>query len=209
MVATLKAEARDGLTKSEVKKLRSGGKVPAVVYGKKVGARSIFVDAKELLALLRQNQHAVMELDIPDSGKHPVMVHDVQRDKVYRNLLHVDFHQINLDEPVRTSVPLEFDGEPKGAQEGGMFQVQMHEIEIRCLPHLIPGAVHVNVAGMELGDMILVKDITLPEGIEMKSDPDDVVATLLALQKGTDEPEAEAGDGNKAKNVKEAAEPVS
>lgn len=191
MVATLKAESRDGMTKSEVKKLRAEGKVPAVVYGKKVGARSIFVDAKELLALLKANPNAVMEMDIPGTGKHPVMIHGIQRDKVSRDWLHVDFRQVNMDEPVCTSVPLEFVGEPTGVKEGGMMQVQLHELEIRCLPHLIPSAVHVDVSGLELGDTLLVQDIALPDGIEMKSDPEAVVVTLLAPQKGADESAAE------------------
>lgn len=209
MVATLKAEARDGLTKSEVKKLRSGGKVPAVVYGKKIGSRSIFVDAKELLALLKHNSNSVLELDISNTGKYPVLLNGIQRDKVHRTWLHLDFHQINMDEPVRTTVPIELDGEAQGMKEGGMLQVQMHELEIKCLPHLIPSAVHVDVTALALGDVLLVKDIVLSEGIELKSDPDDVVVTLLAPQKAAEEPAAEASPETNKNEKKEAAETVS
>lgn len=194
MATSLKAEARDGHTKSEVKQLRSKGKVPGVVYGKKIGARTVAVEAKELLALLRSNPHAVVELEVPEAGKFPVMVQQVQRDHMSHNLLHIDFHQINLDEPVHTSVALDFEGEAKGAKEGGLLQVQMHEVEIRCLPNLIPGALAVDVSGLELGDVLLAKDLKLPKGIELKSDPDDVVATLLAPQSGAEEPEAEAAE---------------
>jgi large subunit ribosomal protein L25 len=196
MVPSLKAENRNGLTKSEVKNLRSSGKVPAVVYGKKVGAMTVAVDAKELLALLRSNPHAILEMDIPQSGKQPVMIHEVQRDHITRNLLHIDFHQINMDEPVKTSVTLEFVGEAKGAEEGGMLQIQMHELEIRCLPTHIPGSVAVDVSGMELGDTLVVRDLVLPEGVELKSHPDDVLVTLLAPQKEVAEPEAEAAQAH-------------
>lgn len=203
MVMSLKAESRDGTTKSAVKQLRSTGKVPGVVYGKKVGSRAIAVEAKELLQLLRSNPHAIVEMDLPEAGKQPVMIHEVQRDKISRHLLHIDFHQINMDEPVRTSVTLELVGEPKGADEGGMLQVQMHEIEIRCLPASIPGAIRYDVSAMELGDTVLVRDLVMPEGIELKSNPDDVVATLLAPQKEAEEP-AEAAAQAEAKGVPQA-----
>lgn len=215
MAMSLKAENRDGQTKSAVKQLRSSGKVPGVVYGKKVGAVNVAVEAKELLALLRSNPHAILEMELPGNGKQPVMIHDVQRDKISRSLLHIDFHQINMDEPVRTSVALELEGEPKGAEEGGMLQIQMHEVEIRCLPTLIPGAIRFNVSNMELGDIVLVSDLIMPEGIELKSNPDDVVATLLAPQKEVAEPEAEAvqaeakGKAAPAETAEKEAETVS
>lgn len=206
MVPSLKAEARNGLTKSSIKQLRSSGKIPAVVYGKKVGALNVAVEAKELLMLLRSNPHAIVEMEIPNNGKQPVMIHEVQRDKINRDLLHIDFHQINMDEPVRTSVTLEFTGEPKGADEGGMLQIQMHEVEIRCLPTIIPGTITVDVTALELGDTILAKDIVLPAGIELKSHSDDVVVTLLAPQKEVEEPEAEAVQADVTGKMAEAKE---
>ncbi|WP_438448952.1 50S ribosomal protein L25 [Gorillibacterium sp. sgz5001074] len=214
MVLSLKAEVRDGSTKHAVKQLRSSGKVPGVVYGKKVGSTTIAVEAKELLMLLRSNPHAIVEMDLPQGGKQPVMIHEVQRDKITRNLLHIDFHQINMDEPVRTSVTLELVGEPKGEQEGGMLQVQMHEVEIRCLPALIPGAIRYDISAMELGDTVLVRDLVMPEGIELKSHAEDVVATLLAPQKEAEEPDeaaaqAEAKGKPAAEAVQQTAETVS
>jgi len=208
MAATsLKVEARDEkLTKSEVKKLRSEGKVPGVVYGKKVGALTIAVDTKELLSLLRSNPKAIVEMDLPQNGKQPVMIHEIQRDKVNRSLLHIDFHQINMDEPVRTSVPLDFVGDSTGVREGGMLQIQMHELEIRCLPHLIPSSIAVDVTALDLGGTVLVGDITVPAGIEIKADPGDVVVTVLAPQKEVvEEVEAVEVEEPKAEKTAEAA----
>lgn len=194
MDVTLKAESRNGLTKSGVKQLRSSGKVPGVVYGKKVGAVQIAVEAKELLMLLRNSPHAIVEMELPGSGKQPVMVHDIQRDQISRNLLHIDFHQINMDEPVRTSIPLDFLGESKGEEEGGMLQIQLHEIEIRCLPAQLPANIAVDISALELGDSLLVSDLTAPSGVEIKSHPKDVVVTILAPQKDLPVTEpAEAG----------------
>ncbi|MFC0216128.1 50S ribosomal protein L25 [Paenibacillus chartarius] len=188
MTISLKAEARDGLTKAEVKFLRREGKIPAVVYGKKVGSTSLLIDQKDLNQLLRSNRHAIVELDVPGSGTQPVMLSDVQRDKVTRELLHVDFHQINMDEPVRATVPLEFVGEAAGVKEGGMLQTILHELEVRCLPRDLPATLQIDVSELQLGESFLVSSIQLPAGLELKAEPDQPVVTVLAPQKaGTDE----------------------
>lgn len=187
MALTLKADERQGTTKSEIKQLRAKGKIPGVVYGKKTGNLVIAIDQKELLALLRKNPHAIIEMELPNGGgKQPVMMNELQRDKVNRELLHVDFHQISMDEPVKTVVALDFVGEAEGAKEGGIVQVQLHELEIRCLPQHIPDTIPVDISGLGLGDNLLVNQIAVPEEIEVKSDPNELIVTVLAPQKETE-----------------------
>lgn len=195
MVMTLKVEARPEQTRSEIKQLRGQGKIPGVVYGNKVGNAVISVDEKELLALLRKNPHAVIELELPEGGKQPVMMNEIQRGKLNRELLHVDFHQINMDQPVKTVVGMEFTGEAIGAREGGIVQIQMHELEIRCLPQHIPTSIPVDISGLSLGDNLLVKDLTIPADIEVKSEPHDLIVTVLAPQKEVEEQPTAAADG--------------
>lgn len=192
MVLTLKAEVRKDMTKSDIKQLRSKGKVPAVVYGKKIQTTIITIEQKELMALLRTNPHAVIEMDLPGNGKQPVMISELQRDKINRELLHVDFHQINMDEPVKTVVSLEFIGEAEGAKEGGIVQIQLHELEIRCLPNQIPGSIHVDISKLGLGENLHVSHLTVPAGIEVKSDPNELVVTVLTPQKEAPEVEPAA-----------------
>jgi large subunit ribosomal protein L25 len=187
MAITLKAEFRENLTKSEIKTKRREGKVPAIMYGKKVAAKPLLIDRKELMELLRSNRHAVVNLELAGSGTQPVMVSDVQYDKVTRELLHVDFHQIDMDEPVRTTVALEFVGEPVGVKEGGMLQAILHEIDIRGLPQHIPAALQIDVSGLKLGETFVVGSIQAPAGIEIKTDPEQPVVTVLAPQKAADE----------------------
>ncbi|SCW72260.1 large subunit ribosomal protein L25 [Paenibacillus tianmuensis] len=200
MATSLKAEARTGRTKGDRNRLRAEGKVPGVVYGKKVTQTPIAIDQKELLALLKTNPHAVIDMDIPQFGKQPVMINEVQRDALSRQLLHVDFHQINMDEPVQTTVRLEYIGDPEGVKVGGILQVQHHEIEIRCLPQHIPASIEVDVSGLEIGQSMLVSELKLPEGVEVKTDVHDVLATILTPQKEA-EPEAEAPAGNAAETA--------
>lgn len=207
MTGSIKAEARTGTTKSALKELRAQGKIPGVVYGKKLNpGASISIDAKELIALLRGNPHAVIEMDVPQSGKLPVMVTDVQRDKINRNLLHIDFHQINMDEKVKTLVRLEPEGDSIGEREGGMLQVQLHELEIRCLPNEIPAAIPFDVTSLTFGDSIFVKDLQIPPGIEVKSDPNEMVATVLAPQKEISAEEKEDAEVEEAEEKNRAKE---
>jgi len=183
MEAALKAEARTAKTKSERKGLRAKGKIPAVVYGTKVNNMPIVIDEKELSALLRTNPHAIIQLDVPGAGMQPVMINEVQRDPILRDLIHVDFHQINMDEPVTTTVRLDFVGDAVGVRMGGILQIQHHEIEIRCLPKQIPASIEVDVSGLEIGSSLLISDLKTDSSIEIKSMANDVLVTILAPQK--------------------------
>ncbi|MFD0698905.1 50S ribosomal protein L25 [Paenibacillus sp. GCM10027628] len=207
MALTLKAEARKETTKSDIKQLRSQGKIPGVVYGKKIQSTVISIDQKELMALLRSNPHAIIEMDMPEGGgKQPVMINELQRGKVHRELLHVDFHQINMDEPVKTVVTLEFTGEAEGVKEGGILQIQLHELEIRCLPNQIPGSIRVDISHLGLGENMLVHQISVPAGIEVKSDMNDLILTILAPQKEVQEEEpAQEEKAGQAEAANEAA----
>ncbi|CAG7652067.1 General stress protein CTC [Paenibacillus solanacearum] len=204
MSTVMKAEVRTSSTKGERKQLRAQGKVPGVVYGKKVPQTAISIDQKELLAVLKSNPHAIIDMDVPQAGKQPVMISEVQRDPLSRQLLHVDFHQINMDEPVNTTVRLEFTGDPVGVQTGGILQIQRHEVDIRCLPNQIPSVIQVDVSKLEIGENLLVSELALAGNIELKSDPHDVLATILLPQK---EAEPEAADEEPAAKA-EAAEAV-
>lgn len=187
MATTLKAEARTGRTKGDRNRMREQGKVPGIVYGKKVTQTPIAIDQKELFTLLKTNPNGIIEMDVPGFGKQPVMINEVQRDVFTRQPLHVDFHQINMDEPVTTTVRLEFIGDPAGVKAGGILQIQHHEIEIRCLPQHIPSEVQVDVANLEIGQNILAAQLKLPADIEVKTDENDVLATILLPQKETEE----------------------
>jgi large subunit ribosomal protein L25 len=183
MVLALKAEERKDGTKSERKGLRLNGKIPGVVYGSKISSKAITIDERELLALLRSNPNAILEMDVPQLGKLPVMINEVQRDTISRHVIHVDFHQINMNEPITATVRLDFHGEPTGVKEGGILQIQHHEIAVRCLPEHLPSSIEVDISGLEVGGNMLVSELKLSSAVEIKSDENDVLVTILAPQK--------------------------
>jgi large subunit ribosomal protein L25 len=133
----------------------------------------------------------VLELSLPAGGKQNVMIADVHRDEISRQVLHVDLLKVNMNEEIRTHVRLEFAGDSAGVREGGIMQVVVHEVEAECLPANIPESIEVDITTLGVGENLLVRDIPAPPGVKIKSDPDLVVVTILAPQKELTEEEAE------------------
>lgn len=210
MDAKLNAEIRSkDATKSELKGMRSSGRIPAVVYGKTIGSIPITVEEKQLTGLLRSHHNAVITMEVPGQGDYPVMVGGLDRDKLSRNVLHIDFHQINMNEPVHAKVAVEFQGDSPGVREGGVLTALLHEVEIRCLPDRLPSELKVDISGLGTGESILAGDLTLPSEVELKTDPHAVVVTILIPQKSGDERADEDADGSEGRaeaGLPEAAE---
>lgn len=195
MAIAMRAEQRSLTTKGDLRSLRLSGQVPGVVYGKQLQSTAqVSVCEKELSALLRSHPNAVLELEVPAVGVHSVMVADVQRDSLNQKLLHVDFHQINMNEEVRANVRIDAIGDSTGVRDGGILSLILHELEVQCLPGDIPEVIAVDVSDLGIGESFVVTDLKLPPGVEAKSDPELVVVTVLAPQKELSEAEKEAQD---------------
>lgn len=183
---TLEAKRRDGLGQGPVRKLRRTGQIPGIVYGRGIDPTPIIVDARALRGALhtQAGMNVLIDLAIGDgaSAGRTVMVKDVQRD-IFRKetILHVDFHTIDLTETVEAHVPLVLKGTPKGVvDEGGILEVQLREVLVECLPTQIPQHIDVDVSGLGIGDSLHVSDLSLPAEITMVSEPEQVIATVVA-----------------------------
>jgi large subunit ribosomal protein L25 len=191
MAIAMNADQRTGTTKGELRQLRLQGKIPGVIYGKQLdNAAQVTVDGKELQALLRSHPNAVLEINIPSHGKTSVMISEIQRDSLNRQVLHVDFHQINMNENVRANVRIQAEGDAQGVREGGILQVILHELEVQCLPGNIPDSISIDISSLAIGESMLVSDLKLPKGVELIAEPEQVVVTILAPQKELTEEEA-------------------
>ncbi|HXF81348.1 MAG TPA: 50S ribosomal protein L25 [bacterium] len=183
---TLEAKRREGLGSGQVRKLRQRGLVPGIVYGRGVDPTPVAVDARALRGVLRTHagMNVLIDLAIGDgtAAGRTVMVKDVQRD-IFRKdtILHVDFHTIDLTEKVEAHVPLVLKGTPRGvADEGGILEVQLREVLVECLPTQIPEHIEVDVTALGVGDSLHVRDIALPAGVTMISEPEQAVVTVVA-----------------------------
>ncbi|WP_238392716.1 50S ribosomal protein L25 [Paenibacillus antri] len=196
--------SRSGETKSDRRTNRESGKIPGVVYGKKVASQPIYIEEKALHQLMRSGAGAggILRLTLPTHGEQPVMIGEIQRDKVLGRILHVDFHQIDMSEPVKATVRVELTGEAQGVSEGGILQVMNPTVEVRCIASAIPAAIEADVSRLAVGEHLYVRDLAVPAGVEIRSDENDIIATILAPQKEL----PEATDEIRDQDVAEATE---
>jgi ribosomal protein L25, Ctc-form len=188
--ATLQVERREVGSRYQLNQIRKSGKVPGVIYGKGLSApMPIALDGKELLALIRSHPHAVIEVDVPGAGKHPIMMAEVQRDPMTQLVKHIDFRRVDMNAKISTSARLEVTGSSVGEREGGMLQLVLHEVDIECYPKDIPDVITADVSQLGLGEHLTIADLQIPAGVVVTQDPETVVVAILAPQKERSEEE--------------------
>lgn len=194
----LAVEKRDKVGSSFVKKLRRKNKIPAIVYGAGKGTMPITVELRALERALSESS-TLIDLNIGDDTK-TVLVRDVQYDPVKGNILHVDFHEVALDQKIETVVPIRIINEDQRPSDGGVVGTLLWEVTVSCLPTDIPEAIEVDVKDLELGATLLVQDLTLPEGVEVVTDPEEAVVKVDVPTAAPADEDAEA-DGEAAEEA--------
>jgi large subunit ribosomal protein L25 len=174
---------RTGSTKSNLRQMRASGNIPAVVYGQEIGSIQVTVNEKDINAAMKRNSHAILEAVLPSAKQHHVLIHEFQRDSLSGKLLHIDFHQINMNESIETLVTIQFKGDPVGVKEGGILQIETHAVQVRCMPNKLPETIEVDIHELGIGDHILVSDLKVADGIEILTEPTTMLITILAVQK--------------------------
>ncbi len=179
---SLQVEAREGRGKGVARKLRAAGRIPGVVYGRGKSSHSVACDPKALEKLLHASGSGMNTLfDISVDGQtRTVLVKHLQRDPLRGRYLHADFYEVDLTKAIQVAVPLHFVGKARGLELGGILDHPLRELEVSCLPTAIPDAVEVDVTALEIGDSLHVRDLTLPQGVEVLSDADLPVASMVA-----------------------------
>lgn len=173
----LEASVRKNMTKSYRKRLYGKGMVPAILYGKKVGNLPLEVSEKELRHALHTGRNTIINLEVADNGgPYKVMVRDLQYDPLKKEIIHADFQHISMCDRIHTSVPVVIRGEV----DRGMARPVLRRLEISCLPADIPDQIAVDISGMKPGDSLSVIDLDIPEGINILSDEDATVVTVLS-----------------------------
>ncbi len=154
-------------------------------YGRSVPHRTIWIDEKQLKEQIRQNgAHALFQVSIGGGEPQMVIAKEIQRNPLkHDEILHVDLYHVVADQPVETILPLEFTGEPKGVRQGGVLQLQLRELEVRALPRDLPQALEISIEQVDIGENIYVRDLPVPERIEVLNDPDELVLTVLEVRK--------------------------
>ena len=179
----LTIKRRDATGKQVAKRLRREGGVPAVLYG---GARpeSITVDPKAVLRIIHGHEGSTQLLSLTfegDAGARMAIIRALQFDPVSERLLHVDLQEVTADRAITVRVAVHPVGEAAGVREQkGILNVVLHELDISCLPTMIPERIDADVSALMIGDVFTVGDLRAPEGVRIINDPGQAVVTVAA-----------------------------
>jgi large subunit ribosomal protein L25 len=199
LVASVRQESGKGVAR----KLRADGRVPAVLYGQGADPIAMSVDARELSHLLHAGGANVLVDLVVDGREHLAMPREIQRDHIKGRYWHVDFLAVSRTEKITVDVPIRINGEAAGVKLGGVLEHHLWEVSVECFPTDVPEAIDIDVSPLDIGDSIKVGDLTVPDGGEITSNPEDSVVAVQQPQARVELDEAEAAE---AADGAEAAE---
>ena len=198
----------DQLGSRRVRRLRKEGLIPGVLYGKG-HARAFVVGERELRAALTGSSglHAILDVVIEgQKTPHHAVLKEYQQHPIRGTLTHVDFHEVRLDQPIQATVNIQLVGESPGAKQGGVVQQVTREIRVEALPTAIPEHIEVDMAPLEVGEILRVVDLPAIEGVTYLDDPETVLANCSMPRGIAELEEAEAAEGEEGEEGGEAAE---
>jgi large subunit ribosomal protein L25 len=174
----LAARLREGRGTKDAKALRLAGDVPGVIYSATSETESIIVSVRDLRhALSEAGVHSVFDVSIDGKTDRPVLIKEFQLDPVRDRVIHVDLHEIRLDQKINTSIPVHIEGHAEGVNMGGALSQPTHEVHVEALPADLVEAITVDVSELEIGQSIRLSDVTPPNGVTFT---DDLEGTILA-----------------------------
>ncbi len=199
-----------------VKKLRTAGRIPAVIYGGKNKSQNVEVNTEEMENLMHHSasENLLVDLTVKDDTrpKRLVLVQEVQHHPLNQNVLHVDFHEVSENEKVTIMVPVETSGEAAGVKTGGgVLEHVLFKLKVRALPKDLPEQIIIDVTALELGRAIHIGEVKAPAGVEIlgnKNIPVVAVAVPRTEEEttATETAAAAAGDVEMIKEKKEDGE---
>ena len=220
---TLKTEIRSKTDKLD--QLRKAGKVPAVFYGKKEASTPISIPKIDFLKVWKEaGESSVVTLETPDGIKES-LIQDVDLDPITSVPRHADFYVFEKGHKVEVELPLEFIGVAPAIKDlGGVLVKVLHKLKVEAMPKDLPHNIEVDTSTLaNFGDQVLAKDIKVPSGVELKENPEEVVAlisapreekeeevapidlsTIEVEKKGKEETEEEANEAKPSEAKKEA-----
>ena len=216
-VFVLEVEDRTKSGTNAAKQLRKKGLVPAVMYGHGEATAVLSVPGEALYKAIR---HGVRIFDVKHKGAvQKTLLRDVQWDPLGYDILHADFYRVRADEKITLDVKVELKGTAPGVTGGGVLVQQIHSLSVECVIVNIPESIRVNIGELQIDQAIHVREITLPEGVKVKNDPEaivvqiskkieEVVAPVTAATPGAEAAEPEVIGRVKTEEEEEGEEPA-
>jgi large subunit ribosomal protein L25 len=206
----LKVTVRKTTGNSPARELRRGGQIPAVLYGPQTEPVLLSVNIKELEQIIKKGNigSIIFNLVIQNGEKitKPAMIKEFQDHPVSGNYLHVDFYEIDMQRKINVMIPVVTQGISKGVEAGGLLQIVRREIEVLCMPGDIPEAIKIDISDLDVGDSVHIDEIPLGDNIEVASDVNFTVVTILSPKVEEVEEEEEGLEGEEAEEEGAAGE---
>src|SRR5262252_6537836 len=194
----LNAFPRTLARRAGAKKLRSSGRIPAVIYGRQAPSQKLEVNAKEMEDLIHHSvsENLLVDLAVKDDPrpKRLALVQEVQHHPLSGKVLHVDFHEVAENEKVTVMIPVETEGEAVGVKTGGgTLEHVLFKIRVRGLPKDLPELITVDVSHLNIGQAIHLGEIKAPEKVEIIGDKQ-IPVIAVAAPRTEEEEAAEAAE---------------
>lgn len=168
------------------RKMLARGGIPGVIYGKRLEARSIEFERRELEKFLSAARRGtvVVRLSIRDgeeSREAYSVLKEVQTDPVTDRVIHVDFYEVALGQKFRVEIPLRLRGKAAGIEQGGILEQVVRTLEVECVPSKVPEFLELDVTPLGIGHALHLSDIAFPEGVHpVEKDPTLTVVSVHA-----------------------------
>jgi len=194
----LQVQSRESRGSGEARRLRARGFIPGVLYGNGGKAHSFCIEERELRRALTGDHglHAILDVVLEGQQKaHHAVVKDYQLDPIRARLLHIDLHEVRLDQAIQSNVVVELTGEAAGQKEGGVLSQINREVRVEALPMEVPDHLELDISAMMIGDSLRISDLRVPEGVKLLDDPETVLATVSPPTKEPEPEEVELEEG--------------
>jgi large subunit ribosomal protein L25 len=187
------AKSRNESGKGNSRRLRAEGLVPAVVYGLKKDAKPLSLDPVQIQTLLKSawGRNCLGELTVDSGEQESVLVKDVLRHPVSRDILHVDLIRVDPKAASRVEVPLRLTGRANGVVMGGTQRQTFRTVPVRCIPADVPVEIVFDMTKVKLNEIVHASSLPLPEGVEICLRPEQTVAAVIDERRGPKEGEGE------------------
>jgi large subunit ribosomal protein L25 len=169
------AEPRTEFGKGGARRTRRAGKIPAVLYGHGQPPRHVSLPAREFTNAIKHGANTLLTIEI-DGGKELALAKALQRDPIKQTIDHVDLILVRSGEKVTIELPIVLTGQ---AQSGGLINQEMVSLSVEADATKIPDGVEVPIDGLEIGQHITAKDVALPDGVTLITDPDAMIVAII------------------------------
>jgi len=197
---------------SQVKQLRKTQKIPAVLYGRGFENKNLTIDKKIFEKIFKEAGSSTI-VNLKVSGEdYNILIHEPQRNPVTDEIIHADLYKVDMKQELQTEIPLEFTGVAPAVEElEGNLITNKDALEVKCLPDKLVSQIEVDISSLKtFEDTIKVSDVSVPEGIEVLNDPEEIIAQVTPprSEEELEEMEKEAGAEEKAaiENIEAQAE---